>query len=87
MHPDFRFCASNFGDDSVQTPSAAADSNYEPPSEYALSSLISQEHLDRIVRKLHLSHNNAMALASELKNAHLLAPGVKITVYKHRQDP
>lgn len=88
MHPSSnQFCASNYGDQSVQTPSPPADSDYVPPSGFALPSLISQEHLDRIIRKLNLSHNNAMALASELNNAHVLAPGVKITAYKHRQDP
>ncbi|CAH0551025.1 unnamed protein product [Brassicogethes aeneus] len=28
-----------------------------------------------------------MTLASELNSVHLLAPGVKITSYRHRQDP
>lgn len=51
-----------------------------------MPSVISQEHLDSIVRKLNLSHNYAMVLASELKSVSVLAPGVKITAYKHRQD-
>lgn len=68
-------------------PSDIADPDYEPFYSNSLPSLISQEHLDRIVRKLNLSHNNAMVLASELNSVHVLAPGVQISSYKHRQDP
>lgn len=63
-----------------------ADSDYlQPVTQYP--SLISQEHLDRIVRNLKLSQNNAMTLASELRSVNVLAPGVKVTSYKYRQEP
>lgn len=45
---------------SVGMPSDIVDPDYEPFYSNSLPSLISQEHLDRIVRKLNLSHNNAM---------------------------
>lgn len=70
-----------------KTPSPPDDGSDYIPIGGNLPSLISQEHLDSIVRKLNLSHNNAMILASELNSVHVLAPGVKITAYKHRQDP
>lgn len=69
------------------TLSPHADFDYIPPMVQEFPSLISQEHLDRIVRKLKLSKNNAMVLASELKSVNILAPGVKVTSYKNRQEP
>ncbi|KAI8116178.1 hypothetical protein CVS40_11714 [Lucilia cuprina] len=51
-----------------------------------IQSLITQDHLDRIVKKLKLSQNNAMTLASELKRVNILAPDDKVTTYKHRQE-
>ncbi|XP_031637078.1 uncharacterized protein LOC116349672 [Contarinia nasturtii] len=68
-------------------PTDPADPDYVQPPAFCFPSLISQEHLDRIVRKLHLSQNNAMTLASELRSVHVLAPGVKVTEYRHRQEP
>lgn len=62
----------------ISTSSQPSDSDFIPPVAHPLPSLISQDHLNRIVRKLNLSHKNAMALASELKGAHILAPGVEI---------
>lgn len=58
--------------------SQPSDSDFMPPVEHPLPSLISQDHLDRMVRKLKLSHDHALALASELKSARILAPGVEI---------
>lgn len=71
---------------SVEGASVVYDPNYAP-SENNLPSLIPQEDLDRIVRMLNLSHNDAMALTSELYSFHVLAPGVKVTAYRNRQDP
>ncbi|XP_031629028.1 uncharacterized protein LOC116344571 [Contarinia nasturtii] len=68
-------------------PTDPADPDYVQPPAFCFPSLISQEHLDRIVRKLHLSQNNAMTLASELRSVHVLAPCVKVTEYRHRQEP
>lgn len=47
--------------------------------------LMSQEHLNALVRKLGLSKNNAEILAADLKNLHLLEPGVKISSFRTRQ--
>lgn len=60
------------------TPSQPSDPDFIPPVAYPLPSLISQDHLNRIVRDLNLSHQNAMDLAEELKSSNLLAPGVEI---------
>lgn len=50
------------------------------------SKLITESHLNQIVRKLHLSQRHAEILASELKSVNVLAPGVKVTGFRHRQE-
>ncbi|XP_017488810.1 PREDICTED: uncharacterized protein LOC108377054, partial [Rhagoletis zephyria] len=72
---------------SIATPLPLDDGSDYIPIENNLPSFISQEHLNSLVRKLNLSHNHAMILASELKSVNVLAQGVKVTAYKHRQDP
>lgn len=70
-------------------PSASDDPITDPnytSSEIEYPSLISQAHLDSIVKKLHLSQNYAEILARELKSVHVLGPGVKVTGYRHRQS-
>lgn len=62
------------------------DPNYVPESKFNAPQLVTQEHLDRIVRKLHLSQTFAELLARELKSVDVLARGVKVTGYRHRQD-
>lgn len=60
-----------------------SDPDYIPDDYEQPPTRISQPHLDRIVRKLHLSQHYAEVLARELKP--LLAHGVKITGYRNRQ--
>lgn len=64
------------------------DPLYEPDDDDdddGMPSLMSQAHLDRIVRKLHLSQRYAEILARELKHVNILEPGIKISGYRNRQ--
>lgn len=48
--------------------------------------LMSQEHLNALVRKLGLSKKKAEILAADLKSLHQLEPGVNVTSFRKRQD-
>lgn len=62
------------------------DPNYLP-GENVTPQLMSELRLNKLVRELHLSRRHAEILARELKLLHVLAPGVKVTGFRHRQEP
>lgn len=64
---------------------AGNDDEYEYPGESSTQGTVSQQWMDKVVRKLNLSQSGAETLAKELKNASVLGKDVKITSYRGRQ--
>lgn len=60
-------------------------SNFQQFEATSSPKLMSQDHLNALVRKLGLSKNNAEILAADLKSLHLLEPGVKVSSFRTRQ--
>jgi len=68
------------------TQNQSSGEEYAPSQATAEPILMSQEHLNALVRKLDLSKNKAEMLAADLKSLNLLQPDVNITGFRSRQQ-
>lgn len=62
------------------------DFEYIPPQGALRPIMYTQTHLDALVRTLKMSQRDAEKLTADLKLHNVLAEGVKVTAYRHRQS-